>query len=151
MIICTFDDRVTDIIGLKLLVCSLSRYCPQAVVRLFCPVADDEFREWLRDYPQVTLDVDPQMKGMGWNVKPMLLQRLLDEGHDAVLWMDSDIVVTSDFRRLLPPDDKLVVTQEAALGPYAVRQRTLGWNLSLGRTLLGVNTCVIRAKPNIGS
>ncbi|HKT73989.1 MAG TPA: hypothetical protein VJQ47_13950 [Steroidobacteraceae bacterium] len=147
MIICTFDDRTTDIIGLKLLICSLNRYMPDVPVRLFCPVADGAFADWLADYPRVSLCADPQMKGMGWNVKPLLLQRLLDEGHDSVVWMDSDIIVTGDYRSLLPPGDELVVTQEAALTPYGVRQRTLGWQLPLARTLLGVNTCLIRAQP----
>jgi hypothetical protein len=147
VLICTFEDRATDIIGLKLLICGLSRYMPDVPVRVTCPVADDEFRSWLQAHPQVTLTDDPQLRGMGWNVKPILLAQLLQEGHDTVIWMDSDIIVTRDFRDHLPAGDALVVAHEPALTPYAVRQRVAGWQLQPGRTLLGVNTCVVRAKP----
>src|SRR5882724_1240936 len=147
VIICTFEDRATDIIGLKLLICGLSCHMGDVPVRVVCPVADDEFRSWLKNHPQVTLTDDPQLRGMGWNVKPTLLKQLLEQTRDTVVWMDSDIIVTRDFRDHLPSNDALVVTHEPALTPYGVRQRTAGWKFPLGRTLLGVNTCVVRAKP----
>jgi hypothetical protein len=146
VIICAFEDRATDIIGLKLLVCGLARHLPDVPVRICCPVATDEFRTWLTDYSQVTLDDSRELQGEGWNVKPILLQRLLAEGHESVVWMDSDIIVTSDFRQLFPDDDTLVVAHEPALTPYGVRQRAAGWHLPFGRALPGVNTCIVRAK-----
>jgi hypothetical protein len=145
MIICAFDDRVADILGLKLLVCSLARHLPDVPVHLACPVADGEFRSWLLSYPQVTLDDSPELKGKGWDAKPLLLRQLLEKGHDTVLWMDSDIIVTRDFRGLLPNDGSLVVAEEPWLNRFGVKQRTTGWGFAIGRALPGVNTCIVRA------
>jgi hypothetical protein len=145
MIICAFDDRPADVLGLKLLVCSLARYLPDVPVHLACPVADADFRRWLLSYPQVTLDEAGHLKGKGWDVKPLLIRQLLEMGHDTVMWMDSDIIVTRDFRSLMPDDRSLVVTEEAWLNRFGVEQRTIGWGLAIGRELPGVNTCIVRA------
>jgi hypothetical protein len=143
-VVCAFEDRETDVIGLKLLVCSLNRHLPGIPIHITCPVADGGFQTWLRRYPQVTLDICPELRSRGWDAKPPLLMNLLDAGHKSVVWMDSDVIVTRDFRALIVGSDTLVVAEEPRLNAYAVRQRTLGWGWKFERSLPGVNTCVVR-------
>ena len=148
MIICTFDDRSTDIIGLQLLVASLSRFVPQAPVYVACPAADALFEAWLARYPNVQFDKAERFRGKGWDVKPLLLKELLNAGHDEVIWMDSDIIVTGDFLKYLPNDRALVIAEEPAVTPYGLMQRVTGWKLQQGRSIRGINSCLIRANSS---
>jgi hypothetical protein len=150
MLICSYEDRPSDIVGLKLLVCSLARHVPDVAIHLCCPDPPDSFRRWLAARPGVVLDqtVDPAL--MGWNAKPALLLRLLDAGHDNVIWMDSDLIVARDFRGLLKDEDSLVVTAEMAWNHrQEVQQRTRAWNLPLGRSSpTMVNSAFLRVTPH---
>ena len=143
MIVCTFDDRPSDIIGLKLLIASLQRHMPGLDIYVACPVADDDFRGWLKAFPRVTLDDAREWQGMGWDVKPHLLMKMLDAGHPAAVWIDSDIIVTRDFGDYLDDESSLVITEEHAIGRNAVRQRVHGWGLDPGREITGINTCFV--------
>jgi hypothetical protein len=147
MIICCYEDRLNELIGLKLLISSLARHVPDAKVLVTYPPADASFRDWLRQFPQVTLDDNPALAGMGFDIKPTLLLRLLDAGHDSVVWMDSDIIVTSDFRKSWTDPDVLVVTEERPLRQKHVVERVEGWKLTVGRKIPAINSCVIRARP----
>jgi hypothetical protein len=148
MIICVLEDRKTAETSLKLLLLSLTEHCPDIPVKLMYP-ADELFSAWLKTCPQVTLSgVGTEFLG-GWNAKARALLNLLGELHDEVVWLDSDIIVTRDFRNnfgALDPDT-LVLSEEALFGAYrdpdAMRARM--WGFEIGRTFAFVaNTAVIR-------
>lgn len=149
MLICAYEDRVSDLVGLKLLILSLARHCPDLSVNLFCPTATPDFCRWLKIHPQVRLREIPAMNTQGWNVKPDILLTLLNEGHNQVIWLDSDIIITKDFKPLLDvTDDTLVVAQEHRWDTQGSEPRTNGWGLPHGRKLAStVNTCFIRVTP----
>lgn len=146
MLICSYEDRPSDIVGLKLLVCSLQRHVPGVPVHLCCPDPPPAFRRWLAARPAVTLDETADATLKGWNAKPALLMRLLDAGHDPVIWMDSDLIVARDFRGLLNDDDSLVVTAERSWNaPKEARMRTRDWSLAPGRPLPNlINSAFLR-------
>src|SRR5450432_3853927 len=112
MIICTYEDRPSDLVGVQLLVSSLPRHVPGVPVHVACPAPGAELASWLRASPGVTLDETHDDRLRGWNVKAGLLTRLLDAGHEEVLWIDSDVIVAGDFRSLIPDATSLVVTEE---------------------------------------
>lgn len=149
VIACAYEDRPSHLLGVKLLVCSLARHAPDLQLQLTCPVADENLRRWLEAYPQVTLDVNRPSEARGWDVKPTLLLRLLDQGHDEVVWLDSDIILTRDFRPFgLSPEVLLLAEDDYWNGPKECALRTLGWGLPLGRKLPRVpNSGVIRVTP----
>jgi Nucleotide-diphospho-sugar transferase len=150
MIICAYEDRPSDWVGLKLLVLSVAQQCPGVSIHLFCPTATAEFQDWLQQYPQVHLRSLPTLKGQGWNVKPDLLLSLLNEGHQDVIWIDSDIIVNRDFRSLLATvtSDTLVVAQEHRWETHNSAEFTQGWGLPFGRELGGVIcSCFLRVTP----
>lgn len=151
MVVCAYEDRVSDLVGLKLLVLSLAQHCPGLPIHLFCPSATPEFCQWIEKYPQVQLRELPNLNIKGWNVKPDILMYLLDEGHEQAIWIDSDIIVTKDFRPLLAhlTDDTLVVAQENCWeSSKGSVERTKAWGLSHGRSLVDVAcSCVIRVTP----
>jgi hypothetical protein len=150
MIVCSYEDRPTDLVGLKLLVSSLRRHVPGVAVYICCPNAPPAFQRWIAARPGVQLDqtVHPTLKG--WNVKPALLLRLLDAGHDDVIWMDSDLIVAGDFRGLIEDDQSLVLTNEIAWNPRKESLlRTRSWNLPPARTVPPiVNSAFIRVTPS---
>ena len=87
-----------------------------------------------------------------YDVKPHVLLSLLDEGHEEVLWLDSDILICRDFRPLFAdlPRGVLVVTEEALCSthqdPGSLRTRL--WKLPVGRTLpFTANSSVMRVTP----
>lgn len=148
MIVCVHEDRANYITGLKLTVLSLVRHCPNLPVIISYPHPSASFREWVETLPNIQLIADPDLAGLGWNVKPSVLLRCLDEGHPEVIWIDSDILVTRDFRQRLShlDDETLVVTQNSywdltPSGTYA----TVAWGLKPGRSLpITVNTGIVR-------
>jgi len=128
---------------------SLTTHCPNLPIRLFFSPVKEEFVSWVRQYEQVRLDVDPLPTAYSHNVKPQALLHLMDEGHDDIVWIDSDIIVARDisylFHKLDP--DVLVITEEAMCraryDPDGLRARL--WGFKVGRTHPFVlNTGVIR-------
>jgi hypothetical protein len=103
----------------------------------------------MRRCPQVQLRTDHLTNGYGWNVKPEAIVRMIDQGFDEVIWIDSDIIVNQDISRIFAQlkSDVLVATEDA-LGdqrddPNALRARL--WGFSVGRVLPFVlNTGVLR-------
>lgn len=149
MIVCITEDRREFEVPLQLLLLSLERHCETVPVKLFFSAATDEFANWIRQFPQVDLDTRALSEAKGWNVKPQALLALLRAGHDAVLWIDSDIIVTRDFRNdfdHLGPQT-IVGTEEALWGNYsdAHAWRAQRWGMRIGRELpFTLNTAVLR-------
>ena len=73
MVVCIAEDRLSELVAVKLLVASLARHCPDAKVELFFPPADDALKTWLTKYPQVNLRTQPIEGAKGWDVKPIVL------------------------------------------------------------------------------
>ena len=152
MIVCVHEDRAEYLVGLKLTVLSLVRYCPDLPILISCPRPPDSFRQWAGTLPNVQLLTDPNLAGLSWNVKPTILLRCLNEGHRDVIWIDADILINRDFRpRLAHLDDQtLVVTQEVYWGQeQGGSHRTVAWGLQPSRTLPAtVNTGIVRVTPH---
>lgn len=149
MIVCIAEDRPSFEISVKLLLLSLARHCGDLRVRLVCPNASGAFAAWIARFPQVELDAAGVAGAQGWNVKPEALLALLEAGHDEVVWIDSDIIVTRDFRADIAALDEraLMATEEALWGNYSDAQawRARCWGMSVGRELpFTVNTAVLR-------
>ena len=117
MLICIAEDRPSERVAVKLLIASLLAHCPDVQIDLSYPPMDDAFAGWLQGKPQIQLRRSANA-GHSWNIKPYLLLALLDEGHDEVWWLDSDVLVTADFRPLARgvSADALVVCEEALYG-----------------------------------
>jgi hypothetical protein len=102
--------------------------------------------------PSARLVPETGLAGKGWNAKPTVLLRRLDEGADEVLWLDADLLVTADVRPLFAGlgSDTLVVTEEVYWGELqGGLDRTLAWGLEPGTPLpRAVNTAVVRVTPH---
>jgi hypothetical protein len=149
MLVCTYEDRLPDLIGVKLLVSSLARHLPTVPVHVACPAPGSELETWLRGRPNVTLDMTRDESLAGWNAKAGLLLRLIDAGHREVIWIDADVIVADDFRALVPRDTSLIVTEELCRnGPKENRLRTAGWGWEVARALPHlVNSALMRVTP----
>jgi hypothetical protein len=149
MIICITEDRAEFEVPVKLLLLSLAKHCEDLAVKLFYPPATDNFTAWIKQFSQVDLDTRPLPGAKGWNVKPQALLALLEAGNDTVLWIDSDIIVTRDFRNDLNRlnSQAIVATEEALWGNYSDTKawRAQRWGLSIGREFpFTLNTAVLR-------
>lgn len=151
MIVCIAEDRRLHEPAVQAAIQSLLLHNPGLAIALFCPDPSGEFRVWLQKKPTVQLR---QKSGaaQGWNIKPAVLIELLNEGHDQVIWLDSDIVVLDRLEAALPANDDgqcLVVAEEALWGMSRLNsgsKRTRDWGLRVGRELPQVlNSCVVRA------
>lgn len=152
MIVCIYEDRPKYLIGVKLTVLSLARHCPDLPVIISCPQPPATFRRWVEDQPNAKLLAEDNLAEVGWNVKPTILLRHLNEGHPEVIWIDSDIIVNRDFRSSLQNlnDDTLVATQEDYWGQYqGGTHRTVAWGLKPSRTFpTTINTGIVRVTPH---
>lgn len=151
MIVCTYEDRPTALIGVKLLVLSLRRCVGDLPIVVFLRNVDmGEATALLGDGVELRDAAD--LSTGGWNVKPAILSRLLDEGHERVLWIDSDIVLAGDVRPLLEAhgDEVFIATQEHRWGMcQGSALRTSKWGFEPGRTLpITVNSGVMRVTPH---
>lgn len=148
MVICIAEDRQSEETAVKLLLLSLSQYCPDVPVNLFFPPATTRFQQWLKSLPQVKLRTEAFTGVSGWNVKPYALLLLLEEGHDDVWWIDADVIVSRDFRQTIGhlTDSTLVISEEALYGQYRDDgYRAKAWGFEVGRSLpFNLNTAVVR-------
>lgn len=132
--------------GLKLLVLSLARHCPDIEIHVCVPAATPAFLHWAAEQPALRLIPRQSQWAGGWNIKPTLLADRLDAGHDEVVWLDADIVLTRDFRQHWPTDDSCVVVEEWGRGEHdrsSVRTRAFG--LEVGRDFpRAINSAVVR-------
>ena len=71
---------------------------------------------WLAGFPQVTLVDRPLPGATGWNCKPQALAAMLDQGHDEVVWLDSDLAFARPFTYLFDglPAETVVVSRGPA-------------------------------------
>jgi hypothetical protein len=113
-IVVTYEDRPSAIPGAELLARSLNRHSPHLQLKIYSPLG--EIGDRLADLPRVTYVRSDDLSNRGWNVKPEILRRALAT-HDRVLWLDTDIVITSDIERLISrfDYDAFVVGQEFRL------------------------------------
>jgi hypothetical protein len=147
VLLCTFEDRAHHLVALRLLAHSLGRECPGQGLRGWCPPPLVEpFRAGLP--PHVEVHAWGRGDVTGWSVKPSLLLDRLDEGHDEVVWLDSDIIVAGEFRDRFDQSDSLVVAAE----PHWVTRTTVlavprNGSSGAARRFDGfVNSCVVRAR-----
>ena len=145
---CLAEDRRDHETGLRLTILSLSRHCPGAPVYVYKPPNDSDFGDWVRSFPEVTWFPYRPPESHAWNCKPQALKPLLAMGHRDAVWLDADLVVTSDCRRVFERLDErvLAVAQEPASLPHrGTAVRTRGWNLEVGRPLpFTLNSSVLR-------
>jgi lipopolysaccharide biosynthesis glycosyltransferase len=149
--ICVNEDRQAWEPSLRVVLTTLRRHCPDMPISLFYPFANEAFLRWLAAYPQVRLQENGLRNGYGWNVKPQAIMRLLDAGFDEVIWIDSDMFVTRDFRPLFRElDDAVFVATEQTCkldrnDHDGAGRRAQLWQLSVGRVLpSALNSGVLR-------
>jgi hypothetical protein len=148
MIACTYEDRKTALIGLKLLVLSLARHCPDLPLHVYCPQPGVAFEEWAGRQPNVCLLNPPSGIIGGWDVKPNLLLHRLNAGFDEVLWLDTDLVLTRDLRDSFGQmtEQTFVATEEHRwVTGHGTTERTERLGLPVGRLLPNtICSCVLR-------
>ena len=153
MLLCAFEDRAAHEPGVRLLVRSLFAAMPDARLRLYFDPPDDAFLAWAQGYGGLELRPAQLGEGRGWNVKPSVLLAALDDGEQAAVWLDADLIINGDFRavfRAVAPQS-LIVAEEARWGAGGNHgsARTRSWDMPVGRDLPGVlNSCVIRVTPH---
>ncbi|MAE66700.1 MAG: nucleotide-diphospho-sugar transferase [Phycisphaeraceae bacterium] len=148
MLFCTHEDRPEALAGIKLLALSLRRHCPQANLVVSYPQPDDEFVRWCAKHDVRVLS-NESWRHAGWNIKPSLLRHLLDEGHEAITWIDADIALAGALPAIMRglDADTLLVSQVWAWDYFpGGTVRTALWNLEPGRALAGTaSSGVVRA------
>jgi len=151
MIVCTYEDRPSALVGLKLLILSLAHHCPQLQIHLYTPLREKNFSEWLEKQSNVVMKKLPDIRNTGWDIKPGLLLDLLNEGFENVIWLDSDIIVNRNFRPTMEAfqgDVLIAVEEHLWVTGHNSPQRTLYLGLELGRIFpITINTCILRVTP----
>jgi len=146
-VVCLYEDRPTQVAGLKILLLTLDRYCPAWPVRLRFPGISGSFRTWLKRFSQVSLQEEKLLSSGSYNVKPaVLLDGLADETTTSCLWLDTDVCVNRslEFIAAIPPE-VVVVTQDPWEYSDGSTHRSATWGLQAGRSLPGpLNTAVVR-------
>ncbi len=142
--ICSYEDRRENFIGWKLLLMSLGRHSSGLKVCLFSRTFPEEFRSWVqRRAINVDLIELEESELLGWNVKPLVVEKMFAAGHQRVLWVDSDILITGDILPRLEaiPEASIAVTLEN--GTFDERRVTCH-GMEVGRRFDGnLNTCLI--------
>ncbi len=145
---CLAEDRADHEPGLRLAILSLVKHSPGAPVYVYKPPAGTDFGDWLQQFPQVTWFPHRPPDSHAWNCKPQSLKPLLARGHRDAVWVDADLVVTRDCRKIFDKLDErvLAVTQEPASQPHQGTQvRTRAWHLEIGRAVpFTLNSSVLR-------
>jgi hypothetical protein len=144
---CLAEDRPDCGTGLRLAILSLTEHCPDAPVYVYRP-GDPRFADWVRKFPQVNFIPHTPPGANSWNCKPQVLKPALEQGFRSAVWLDSDIIVTRDCRRIFRDMEEgtLAVAQEpASLGHRGTAMRTRAWNLEVRRELpFTLNSSVLR-------
>ena len=145
LIYTTYEDRSAAMVGIEILARSLQNHDPFSRLVVWSPLDRQDVTGLSED------DVDwrftPDLAGSGWNVKPTILLRSLQEA-ERVMWIDSDIVVVGSLARAIAlPVDHLVVGQEfKSSGAPGSEARVAGWGWVLERTMpIHVNSGVVVA------
>lgn len=148
-----YEDRPAGITGLKLAILSLTRNCPGLTIHAWVPDASSQFLNWSRAIASLQVSTDRELiDGTGWNVKPSVILHDLANGHDQVLWCDSDIIITGDLEARLRsiPASSIVGTEEYYWGHHqGTNLRTEGLGLEVGRVIPAtVNTGLLRVSAD---
>lgn len=147
MAFCLAEDRPRAETGLRLLIASLSRHCPEVPTFLRYPCASRPFVEWLARHRQVRLDTTPLSEAYEWNCKPHALLPLLRDGWPQVVWLDSDLLLTcSPGSLLLPsgPDEIILAEEPHNQSDQGSECRTRAWGWPVGKAWPRTfNSCVI--------
>lgn len=148
--VCIAEDRASCEPAVKLLILSLNAHSPGTKVSLFFPPATPDFISWIAAFPSVKLEHGCATQGCGWNVKPKVIQYLLDSGFEEVIWIDSDILVTRNIWRVFADLDPgtLVITEHTLAEERDDRngRRARMWGFPVGRTFpTAFSSGVVRA------
>lgn len=152
MVVCTAEDRAEALIGLKVLALSLARHCPGVELHAFAPSFPTAFIRWAEGQRAVRLHAARPEWRTSWSIKPDVLLDRLDAGHDSVVWMDADVVLTRDVQEAwsrFPPQDLLVASEPRwPEGGDGSELRTLGLGELVGRRFdRAINSSVVRVAP----
>jgi hypothetical protein len=148
-VVCVAEDRKSHEPLLRLLLASLSRHA-NFPITVFYPEANQEFLHAIHALdPKIDIRLRRIEGAQAWDVKPRALLRLLDEGYQQVLWLDSDVLATKHISLplLSPSPDGLLVAEEALWGERsdAGAKRARMWGFPVGRIFPFVlNTAVLR-------
>lgn len=142
----SFESRAEDLSALMLLAISLGRHAPAS--RLHLPARDmsHQAASWFADRPNVVLHRDLWPQDSFWNIKPWLLEQMLERGLERVTWLDGDMIVTADPSDLFRVrQEAIVVAQEGFRSrEFGTAERTLAIGGRIGRELgYTVNSCVV--------
>ena len=143
----TYEDRQSDCIGLKLLAASILRGGAGHKVICICPGSFAAFREWAVRFPQLMVRDSEDLGVTGWEVKPTLLLRALDEGVEQPIWIDSDIIMSRPVGETLfeiAGDDLLATEENSSHAHIDVDRAKLSGLTSTRRLKKPLNTGVLR-------
>lgn len=155
MLLCILDDRASMEPGICLLLASLRAHSPALAVRVYfepmSALVDAAVaahgRAERHPFPRAP-ETTGKPEASGWNVKPAILLGLLAEGHDEIVWIDSDVILAGDIGPLVAaPPETIVLTEEAIAGGYhdGDADRARLWGFPVGRRFPHtLNTCVLR-------
>jgi hypothetical protein len=147
---CLSEDRAFDEIGLRMALCSLRRHCPDSPVFVYRSPRQ-AFVDWLGGFPKVTLIPTSPSGANSWNCKPHSLLPILRGGAQEVVWLDADVLLAGDLRRIFHgwSFDTFGVCEEYRSAPrQGSRPRTEGWGLAIGREFpRTLNSAVLRVTP----
>jgi hypothetical protein len=149
MLICVYESRADCEPGIRLLIATLAEHAPGQAVRLHFNPAGPEFARWIAGFPDVDFRPAHLPPALYWNVKPQVLVEALDDGHDQLLWLDSDLLIAAGFtdRFAAIDHDVLILAEEALWGGHfdGDALRTRAWGFEVGRSLpFAVNSAVMR-------
>jgi hypothetical protein len=153
MLICIYDNRPESEPAVRLLIASLKEKSPDVSVRLYHNPRSPDFASWIRQFNHIDYRPAEFPDELAYNVKPHVLLHALCDGHENVVWLDSDILVARDFSRVVEkmPSHLLVATEDALWGARNDKNalRTRAWGLAVGRVFpFTLNTCMLRVTPH---
>ena len=145
--ICAYEDRAEAMDSLILMAESLCAVDRDISLHLTVPDAPEKVRAWARRWPEVVLSTERPKGVTGWDVKPWLLLKHLDEGVPSVLWLDDDIIVTRPVSKIVRefPPDALIFAEE--WGHWTVPVSHL-WDMPPARPVPLFNNCFIHVTPS---
>lgn len=151
MIFTTYEDRPACLVGLKILVRSLARHLPAARIRIWCPVGEPEFADflsWAETQENVLPFTGRALRGTGWNVKPSVLLYEFEQGAEEAIWIDSDIILGGDPRSFLQADRCTLIATAGMRWDeteHGTARRTAALGLEVGRDIPGiVSSSIVR-------
>jgi hypothetical protein len=144
---CTYEDRESHAVSIQLLALSLQQHDPQSQLILFTNLKSEKLQPILPSVPNLRVR-QGAISFSGWDVKPAVCLKLLQEGHDEVVWIDTDILVCGSVNLLLDrfAKDLFITTEEPEEGGLkGTKLRTKLCGLAVGRPLeQSVNSGVLR-------